>query len=351
MKIKAPVINKEEAMRLCEIGVDELFCGIEPSYWRKRYKCFSISQRPTFANFTRLSGLEKAIDIAHRHKTKVHIAVNAFFYLEEQYDMAERIIKDVLNIGADGIIVADAAILLKLNKDLLKGKDVIIGCDAVVFNSAAVRFYKDLGATRIVFPRSMTISEMREIAASDASMEYEVFIIHDLCFFEDGLCASCKEASGSIGLRKDKKGNEKIDLFSGPLISAPILLRGYLGGCRDRFQQQKVSTRDDKDIGSARPFYFWDKKHIQGCGACAIYDFKKMGIASLKILDRRLPLEEKIKAVKFIKKCSDLLLKGSVDKNNYIAKCKELFKKTFRAECNLYDCYYPSVFLEKRKQF
>ena len=341
MKIKAPVVNKEEAARLCGIGVDELFCGIEPSYWRKQYRCFSISQRSTAANFTRLSELEKAIDIAHRNKTKVHVAVNAFFYLEKQYDMAERIIKDVLNIGADGIIIADAVLLLKLNKALLKDRDIIVGCDAVVFNSYAVKFYKDLGATRIVLPRSMTIPEMKEAVSRDTSMEYEVFIIHDLCFFEDGLCASCKEASGSVGLRKGKEGNKKVSLFTGPIISKPILTRGYLGGCRDVFQQQKISVKDDRNISRVKHFSFWDKKHIQGCGACAIYDFKEMGMASLKILDRKLPIEEKAKALMFIKKCSDLLLKGDIDKKNYTKECKALFKKTFKTKCSLYDCYYP----------
>jgi len=223
----------------------------------------------------------------------------------------------------------------------LKGKDIIVGCDAVVFNSYAVKFYKDLGATRIVLPRSMTISEMEETIRQDVSMEYEAFIIHDLCFFEDGLCASCKEASGSIGLRKSKEGDEKVSLFTGPIISKPILMRGYLGGCRDIFQQQKISVKEGRKISRIKNFSFWGKKHIQGCGACAIHDFKKMGMASLKILDRRLPIEEKAKAVMFIKKCSDLLLKGAIDKESYIKECKVLFRKTFKTRCDLYDCYYP----------
>ena len=65
--------------------------------------------------------------------------------------MAERIIRDVLDIGADGIIFAGPALISHIDKDLLKDKDVAIGTDAVVFNSAAVKFYKRLGATRVVF--------------------------------------------------------------------------------------------------------------------------------------------------------------------------------------------------------
>lgn len=60
------------------------------------------------------------------------------------------------------------------------------------------------------------------------------------------------------------------------------------------------------------------KKHIEGCGACAIYDFKKIGISSLKILDRNLPSEEKVKAAKFIKKSLEFLENKEVLKKEFV---------------------------------
>lgn len=160
---------------------NRLFCGIEPYNWRRRYKDFCLNQRSTGTNFIRLIDLEKAVSVAHRYKVKVHVAVNAFFYLEQQYNMAEKIIKNILDIGADGIILADP-VLLDTNlcksrnesdlKYLLKNKDVVIGTDAVVFDSSVVKFGKCLGATRIVFPRAMTLQEIEEAVTSDRSIEY-----------------------------------------------------------------------------------------------------------------------------------------------------------------------------------
>jgi collagenase-like PrtC family protease len=340
MRIKSPLTNKNEVKPLCEAGADEFFCGIEPVSWRRRYNDFCINQRSTRANFIRLSDLEKAISIAHNYKAKVHIALNAFFYLEEQYRMAQQIIKDVSAIGADGIILADA-VILKLNRDLLRGKDVVMGCDATIFNSAGVKFYKKQGATRIVFPRSMTIGEMEDVVRKDNSIEYEVFIIHDLCFFEDGFCTYCKEQAGNI----EKEGRGKRGRFY--FFSASrIPMRGYGGGCRTLFRQQRISMENNKRIGKNKRFTFWMRKHIQGCGACAIYDFERIGIASLKILDRNMPMEEKVKATLFIKKCADLLNENNIPKNEYIDKCRDLFKQTFKVKCNQYDCYYPSIFLK-----
>jgi hypothetical protein len=44
-----------------------------------------------------------------------------------------------------------------------------------------------------------------------------------------------------------------------------------------------------------------------------------------------------------------LLKDDGISKGEYIKKCKELFKETFKVKCNLYDCYYPSTFFEWEK--
>ncbi len=335
MKIKSPLINKKEAEFLCQAGADELFCGVEPHNWRRRYKDFCINQRPTWANFTKLTDLEDAIQIAHRYKTKVHVAMNAFFHLEEQYEMAQSIIKDIIGIGADGIIFADPILLASTDKDLLRGKDIIIGCDAVIFNSASTNFFKKLGVTRIVLPRSMTIREVDEVIKCDASLEYEVFIIHDLCFFEDGLCAFCKEKSGK--LTKEGKTEREVYFYNSPRLPD----RGAGLGCRSTFSMHKMSLMHNRKIKVTRRFSFWDKKHIEGCGACAIYDFKKIGVTSLKVLDRKLPIEDKIKATVFIKKSLELLENDTISNVEYRQKCRALFNHIFKTKCNQYDCYYP----------
>lgn len=334
MKIKSPLVHRKEVKPLCEAGADELFCGLEPYLWRRKYRDFSINQRQSAANFTKLADLKKAVSIAHSYKTRVHVAVNAFFYLQKQYETLERIIRDVWAIGADGLILADPILLLNLDRNLLKGKDIVVGCDATIFNSAAVKFYKELGATRVVFPRAMTTFETEEVAVQDASIEYEVFIIHDLCFFEDGFCTYCKEQAGEV--KKEARARRGAYFFT----ASRLPLRGFGGGCRARFRKQRVSLKNRKPLGVIKPFSFWGKKHIEGCGACSIYDFNRMNITSLKVLDRNLPTEGKIQATRFIRECLDLL-RGGPFKEEYIKKCKSLFKKYFKVRCNQYDCYYP----------
>jgi hypothetical protein len=143
-------------------------------------------------------------------------------------------------------------------------------------------------------------------------------------------------------MKKEGRGRKGAYFFT----ASRIPMRGYGGGCRTPFKQQRISAQNNKKIGKNKRFTFWMRKHIQGCGACAIYDFHKIGIASLKVLDRNMPTEEKVKATSFIRKCADLLNENNIPKNEYIDKCRDLFKQTFKVKCNQYDCYYPSIFLK-----
>lgn len=338
MKIKAPLSNKKEVKNLCMAGADEFFCGIEPISWKRRYQCLPINQRTGSANFTNIEDLAEAINIAHKFNAKVHVTINAFFSMEKQYTAVIRLIKDILDMKADGFVFADLGLLLKIDKKLLKNKDIVIGTDAVMFNSEAVNFYKSFGATRIVLDRAVTLSEMKEIMDKNKSVEYEVFIINDLCYFVDGLCTFCKVANGQ---GKKVKTADGVDFFSTPYVPG----RSYNGGCRMLFKRDKISAAGYKVLKGRKPeFSFWDKKHIQGCGACAIYGLKRIGVTSLKILDRALPEEEKVKATKFIKESLGFLDKGDLIKEEFFYECRKLFKRTFKTACSRYDCYYPGIF-------
>ncbi|MBN1869430.1 MAG: U32 family peptidase [Candidatus Omnitrophica bacterium] len=337
MKIKAPLTHQNEVQFLCDAGADEFFCGIEPGAWRTQYENFCINQRVGSANFSKLGDLEKAIRIAHQNKAKVHVTVNAFFYLEKQYSAAKNIIRDALGAGADGIIIADFGLLSLMDKNLLKGKDVVAGCDTAVFNHQSTAFYKKFDVTRIVFPRAMTIGEMEDVIKQDGSLEYEAFILHDLCFFVDAFCAYCKESSA--GIKQEGKEKKGVSFFAAARVPA----RGFGGGCRSRFSRQRVYLRGKKKSTPGKAFTFWGSKAALGCGACAIYDLNRIGVTCLKVLDRNLPTEEKVKATAFIKKCLDFL-NGHTSKQHFISRCQALFKKTFKVRCDRYGCYYPSVF-------
>lgn len=335
VKIKAPLTAVNEVSRLCDAGADEFFCGIEPREWAVKYPGLSISQRARANNFPTFSALEKAVSAAHRRKTRVHTALNAFFHLPGQYDAALKIISGVFSLGADGVIISDPVLLSLLGNMDLRGKEIIAGTDAVVFNASAVDFYKRLGATRIVLPRSLTVKEIEEITAVDKGVEYECFIIHDLCFFEDGLCAYCKEQSGVGDL--SGKQEKRVDC----LLASRLPFNKHRGGCKNVFTRETFFSGRGGKPEKTLNYTFWGRKNIDGCGACAIYDFNRCGVDSLKVLDRTMPLNERVKATRFIRDCLDLLRRDrDIARGEFIGRCRGIFEKTFMVPCGPQDCYY-----------
>jgi len=337
MKIKAPLLSYKEVDALYRAGADELFCGFEPASWQKEFGGLEISQRSSFANFQTISSLRKAITLAHRRQAKVHVALNAFFYSQRQYKKVMEIIDQVVSAGADGIILADPASFKAVKDRLPPEVKIIAGTDALIFNSSAALFFRQIGARRIVLPRSMMLSEIEELSSADDQLEYEAFIIHDLCFFEDGLCTFCKDQGGSV----QHKGGIKRRKIKFLLVERS-LERGTSQGCRSSFLRERFFYSGPQSVKRQKKFHFWTKKHIEGCGACALFSFRKFGISSVKILDRNMPLKDRVKATSFISKCNSFL-KKDIEKKEYLCKCKELFKKNFRAACNRYDCYYPDA--------
>lgn len=325
MKIKAPVTNSKEALASCLLGADELFCGFEPVYWRKKFPELCISQRGKGASFTVAQELEKTVSTARRFGVKVHVAFNAFLFLENQYSLILRAAKDAVSLGADGLILSDPGLFGLLRSSGIKGISLIAGCDTVPLNSSTAALFKELGATRVVLDRAMTIAEMKKAVQGCRGIEYETFIMHNLCFFVDGLCASCKTQPLSSGQPGHRQG-EKLPSF-----------------CRSRFKKQTISLKNGTTISCENNFSFWRGRRFDGCGACALFEFGRMGIDSLKILDRSSSPEKKLKALGFIKECLRLLQVNKHRKSEFMLACRMLFKKTFGFKCDAYDCYYPSA--------
>ncbi|MCK4809510.1 MAG: U32 family peptidase [Candidatus Omnitrophica bacterium] len=346
MKILSPFSKKEEVMPLIEAGADELYCGIIPEEWENRYSAFdTLNRREGYAaNFSKFSDLQYAIQLAHRENVRVFVTMNGL-YVQQQYPLIRKIIKKLKDVKADGLIIADIGLLLMLQRMKIF-KEIHIGAGGTTFNSKTAIFYKKFGASRIILPRHLTINEIEDISRRiSGKVHLEVFILNTLCPNVDGFCTFYH------GMSFDKKAiAPEIDLKN-KKIKFTKFYAGSHGGCACVLRYSKRifdnrGKRITRQTPSGTKKIKHDRENRKECGACAIFDFNKMNIRGLKIVERGAKIESKIRDTKFIRAVLDILKKeDNSTKEKFIKKTQKLYCDTYKYDkCSGFSCYYPSVF-------
>ncbi|TAM38434.1 U32 family peptidase, partial [bacterium] len=170
MKILSPISRKEEVEPLVEAGAGELYCGIVPRLWSDRYGVSdTLNRREGYgANFSSFADLQYAIQLAHKRNVPVFVTINGL-YTREQYPLIREIVEKLISIKVDGLIIADLGLLLTLERTKFPG-EIHMGTGGTAFNSRTISFYKELGASRIILDRHLTIGEIKDISQKSSSI-------------------------------------------------------------------------------------------------------------------------------------------------------------------------------------
>lgn len=342
LKITSPFREKEEVSSLIEAGADELYCGYLSPEWVKKYTSLEFERKGGGSNFTDLEELRQAVNLAHKKNTPVYLTLNGL-YVREQYPLLLRIVKQLEGIDLDGYIIADIGLLLTLRKKGFK-KQIHISTGGTVFNSEAVSFYKDLGATRIILDRQTTLESMKALSEANPDIEFEVFILNTLCVYIDGFCTYLhtygRDSAEDIS-RKDWKDNQRL------YISTTYDPEAKADACCLKYSVQIYNSSGER-LNTKRIYPVFYKQLLDGveCGACAIYDISKTKVKSIKIVGRQLDREFRLRSTRFIRSALDILENNKgISRQDFILKTQDLYQKTFKYKkrCKGNNCYHPEV--------
>ena len=140
------------------------------------------------AKSTNLSNAELTEDVeyCHKHNAKLYITVNIFAHNEDIDALAEYL--DFLqSIEVDALIISDPAVF-SLAKQYAPNIDIHISTQANITSWRSVKFWSDLGASRVILARELTISEIKEIRAKVPEVELEMFVHGAMCMSYSGRC-------------------------------------------------------------------------------------------------------------------------------------------------------------------
>ncbi len=172
-ELLAPAGNLEKLKTAVLYGADAVYLGGG-----------DYSLRAQAGNFN-MAELAEGIAFAHSHWVKVYVTVN--IYAQERHlTNLPQYLKRLAEMGADGIIVADPGVFAlagQVAPQLVRH----ISTQANTQNSAAVDFWRQNGAKRVVLGREASLQDIRRICRHTEE-EIEVFVHGAMCMAYSGRC-------------------------------------------------------------------------------------------------------------------------------------------------------------------
>ena len=159
---------------------------------------FDYSLRANANNFS-IDDIKEAVKYAHDRGKKVYVTVNMIFHNEDLGHLDEYLL-ELDRIGIDSYIVSDFAVIEAIKRLKIKTK-FFISTQKSITNLESIKFYKSLGAYRVVLARECTKEDIKFIK-DNIDTEVEVFIHGAMCTSYSGRCVM----SNYVTLRDSNRG-------------------------------------------------------------------------------------------------------------------------------------------------
>ena len=140
-----------------------------------------------------IDDIRQLCEYAHPFGVKVYVTVNTILY-DDELDATRQLLQDLQTIGVDAILVQDMAILELSRKEFLPRLHASTQTDNRT--PEKVRWLRDLGFSRVVLARELSVEEIAEIHREVPDVELEVFVHGALCVSYSGLCYASQYCFG-----------------------------------------------------------------------------------------------------------------------------------------------------------
>lgn len=167
-----------------DAGADAVYCGFQNATNARNFPGL---------NFT-LDELAQGVAYAHARGTKVLLAVNTF-PTAGRFDLWRDAVDTGARLGVDAVIVADIGVA-EYVAERHPGLRLHLSVQAAASSPEAIRYYvREFGVKRVVLPRILTVSEIREVKA-EIPCEIETFIFGNHGLMVEGRCSLTNYVTG-----------------------------------------------------------------------------------------------------------------------------------------------------------
>ena len=199
IELLAPVGSFKCLVTAVKAGCDAVYFGVQDFNMRNRAKNFKLSDLP---EIKKLAG-----------DVKLYLTLNTIIYDSELKKVEKVIIKAKKYV--DAIICSDISVMLLCKKHKVPFH---VSTQCSISNSETAKFYKSLGAERVVLARELNLVQIKEISKI---VPVEIFVHGAMCVAVSGRCftsqflfnesanrGKCLQACRRPYTVKDNQGNE-----------------------------------------------------------------------------------------------------------------------------------------------
>lgn len=172
-EVLSPAGTLEKLKVAIDYGADAVFVGGQAYGLRSRAGNFTMEE------------MREGIEYAHARGAKVYVAANMVTH-EGNEEGAGAWFRELRDMGLDAVIVSDPALIVICATEA-PGLEIHLSTQASSTNYETFEFWKELGLTRVVLAREVTMAELAEIRKR-TSVEIEAFVHGAMCISYSGRC-------------------------------------------------------------------------------------------------------------------------------------------------------------------
>ena len=165
-EILAPAGSMESLIAGVRSGANAIYLGGK-----------SFNARRNAGNFDN-EELKKAVEYCHSHGVKVYLTLN-ILVRDDEMENAYNTVRNALLCGVDAFIVQDIGVA-KMIKEHFPSARLHGSTQMSIMTESGAKAAKEMGFSRIVLPREMSLEEIKEIREG-TDLELELFVHGALC--------------------------------------------------------------------------------------------------------------------------------------------------------------------------
>lgn len=280
VELLAPAGSPQKLKYAITYGADAVYAGVPDVSMRARVNTFTEKD------------IKEATVFVHSQKKEIFVTLNIYAH---NYHLAkiEKHLKFLAKINVDGVIVADPGVIMLVKKHL-PGVAIHLSTQANTTNWQAAKFWYDLGVTRIVLAREVTLDDIAQIKKHVPKLELEYFVHGAMCMSYSGRCILSKWMSGKSANLGDCtqpcrwQYQRKSEIRN---YKSETILKSEIQNLKQDVSQYK--TMEVQEVQSGRPVlleedshgtYFFNSKDLNLLSH--LEELKNAGVTSFKIEGR-----------------------------------------------------------------